>query len=130
MGQICECSKKERALEDGRDLQPVRNMQKYKNSTASDDTKDTSRPQSMENPNGVSLVDFLEYRYQRSHHEEAFYTKWSKGIDYENWYIQSLIGVGGYAKVYKVLHLGPNGEKKFYAMKSIRKSKVLKSNTA
>ena len=81
-----------------------------------------------ENPD-VSLVEFLEMKYQKKCNNEnftkdgAFYSQWSKGFDYENWFICSLIGQGAFAKVYLVRRtIGLSN--RFYAMKAIKKSTI------
>jgi hypothetical protein len=38
------------------------------------------------------------------HHNDQFFSKWSKNMDYENWYITNLIGSGAFAKVYLAKH--------------------------
>ena len=64
--------------------------------------------------NGVSLIEFLETKYsQRCHiNNHKFYSKWSKNMDYQNWYIINLIGNGAFAKVFLVKHkeIDENGE--------------------
>lgn len=80
---------------------------------------------------GINLIVFLESKYQRSCsvQNEHFYSKWSKSMDYQNWYICNLLGNGAYAKVYLVKQVMKNPRDgkplvKHYAMKQIRKSLV------
>lgn len=77
----------------------------------------------------LNLKRFLEIQNkQKCDPNSDFYQQWSRGFDYENWAIVSVIGSGAYAKVYLVNHLvkSPDGavSEKFYAMKEIRKTKV------
>jgi len=51
-------------------------------------------------------------------------------MGYQNWYICSLIGTGAFAKVYQVKMVNEiDGVlvEKYYAMKAIKKSKILDS---
>ena len=83
-------------------------------------------------------MEFLEMKHQMKCEEDTdnkYYTKWSKNMDYENWEILKVIGQGAFAKVYLVKHCVPqtpdsksgrkSNETKYYAMKAIKKSRVL-----
>ena len=59
--------------------------------------------------------------------DNNYYTKWSKNMDDENWVILKVIGQGAFAKVYLVKHCVPRSSEppKYYAMKAIKKSRVM-----
>lgn len=77
----------------------------------------------------LKLQVFLEDKYNlKGKDTSEFFLKWSKNIDYENWYIEQIIGQGAYAKVYKVIHHKKGQGLKHFAMKAIRKSKVIHMN--
>lgn len=93
-----------------------------------DAAKDGIHPRRLD-VSGVKLTDFLEAKHHRACSNNSYYRSWSKNMDYENWYIQNLIGKGAYANVYFVKHIETDDETaqlrtKAYAMKSINKLKV------
>lgn len=51
---------------------------------------------------------------------------WSKGFEYERWFVLALLGKGSYASIYLVKHVSQKTkEESFYAMKEIHKSRII-----
>lgn len=79
---------------------------------------------------GLNLRRFLEIQYKQKFLQgsDDYCCQWSKGFDYSNWFIVSVIGTGAYAKVFLVKQVKEDEEgvvrEKYFAMKEIRKTKV------